>query len=90
MLLFVLLPILRWNFLPSFVLFLLDLVTLVFLVLILLTLFFLVSLFHHSRKLGRQFLLPLKFIDGGSHCHNFVVIDGLGSPRTLALQVVVF
>ncbi len=54
MLLFMLFPILWRNFLPGFVLFLLDMIALVLFVLVFLTLLLLVSFFCLGGKLGRQ------------------------------------
>ncbi len=83
MLLFVLFPILWRNFLPGFVFLLLDSIAFILFVLVFLTLLLFVSFVCLGGQLGRQLELSFELVDGGCHGHDFIVVDGLGSPGTL-------
>ncbi len=81
-----------WRlFLPIPILFLLTPVVHILLVLLLLALViaFLVSFVHNGAKRGVQLELAFKCVKGGGHCHNHLVIWGLGSPESLHLEPVV-
>jgi hypothetical protein len=83
---FVLLTILRWLFLPGFILLLFPLVVSILLVLLLVTLIALfLSFIPNSAEIGVQLELAFKHIKGSSHCNNLLVIWGFGSPESFGL-----
>jgi hypothetical protein len=48
----------------------------------------LVPIVCNGAKLGIQLKLALESIEGGGHCHNFVVVGRFGSPNCIGFESV--
>ena len=46
------------------------------------------SLICNGVELGIQLKLALESIEGGGHCHNFVVVGRFGSPNCIGFESV--
>ncbi len=82
-----------WRlFLPRLILHLFTLVGFVLLVFLLLALVvaLLVHMVCNGAELGIQLELALQSVEGGGHCHNFLVVGGFGSPHSFCFEPVKF
>jgi hypothetical protein len=84
--------VLWWLFLPSLILFLLTLVRCILLVFLLLALVvaLLVSSVCNGAELRVQLELALEHVEGSGHCHNLLVVWGLGLAESFCLEPVKF
>jgi hypothetical protein len=84
----VLFTVLRWLFLPGFILLLFPSVVSILLLLLLLLIPLVahfLSFICNSGEFGVQLELAFERVKGGSHCNNLLVVWGFGSPESFRL-----